>query len=167
MSQDLNVLVNLNTNVFEDWTAAYFPGVTNTSVVGFAADPDVDRAQNLLEFALGMNPTNADAQPFAPHQGGLPIGSIQTIGGTNYLVLTVQRPIGRIGITRIAEASSNLVTWAPGMTASGPMNNGDGTETIVFRDVVPHQRCSREIYPAQSASVLTLERRSRQDRLCS
>src|SRR5206468_1497439 len=105
MSQDLNLFVNLNTNVFEDWIAGYFPGVTNTGVVGFAADPDGDRAQNLLEFALGMNPITSDAQPFAPHQGGLPIGSIQTIGGSNYLFLTVQRPIGRIGITYLAEVS--------------------------------------------------------------
>jgi hypothetical protein len=136
-SQDLNLLVHPNTNVFEDWIAGFFPSVTNQSVIGIAADPDTDRAQNFLEFALGMNPTNADAQPFALHQPGLPKGSIQTITGTNYLVLTVQRPIGRLGITYTAEVSSDLMTWSAAAVVGTPANNGDGTETILFRDIVP------------------------------
>jgi hypothetical protein len=140
MSQDVNVLVNANTNVFEDWLTLYFPGVTNQSLVGYLADPDGDGAPNLLEFALGLNPTNSDALPFAVDRSGMPIGSIQTIGGTNYLVLTVNRPIGRIGVTYLAEVSSDLFNWSAGVAVGSAVPNGDGTETITFRDVVAAAR---------------------------
>jgi hypothetical protein len=136
-SQDLNVFVNPNTNVFEDWIAGYFPGITDPNIIGMTADPDVDHAANLLEFALGMNPTNTELPPFAPHQPGPPTAGIQTINGTNYLVLVVQRPIGRLGIAYVGEVSPDLVTWSPGVTVGSPANNGDGSETVVFRDLVP------------------------------
>jgi hypothetical protein len=137
MSGDLSVNVNPNPNVFEDWIAQYFPGTTNSGVIGILADPDGDRAQNLLEFALGMNPNAADAGPFGLHQPGLPKGSIQVVSGTNYLVLTVQRPIGRTGITYGAEVSGDLATWTAAVAVGPPINNGDGTESVVFRDVIP------------------------------
>jgi hypothetical protein len=136
-SQDLNIFVNPNTNVFEDWIAAYFPGVTNANIVGANSDPDADRAANLLEFALGMNPTNFEGPPFAPGQPGPPTAKIQNVNGTNYLVLTVQRPIGRLGINYIGECSPDLFNWSPGLFVGPPINTGDGTETAAFRDLVP------------------------------
>ena len=72
VSGDLNVSVSPNPNTFEDWLAQFFPGVTNLSTVGLAADPEGDGAQNLLEFALGMDPATPDARPFAPGQPGIP-----------------------------------------------------------------------------------------------
>lgn len=136
-SQDLNVFVNPNTNVFEDWIAGYFPGNTDPNFVGVTADPDGDRAANLLEFALGMNPTNAELPPFAPHQPGPPTAQIQNLNGSNYLVLIVQRPIGRLGVSYIGEVSPDLVNWSQGVLVGSPANNGDGTETVLFRDLIP------------------------------
>jgi Concanavalin A-like lectin/glucanases superfamily/BNR repeat-containing family member len=137
MSSDLAMNVSPNSNICEDWIALNFPGVTDPAIVGIFADPDNDRAQNLLEFALGMNPNSPDAFPFAPHQPGLPIGQIRSVFGTNYLSLLVKRPIGRIGINYASEVSSDLVTWTPGVQDGVPFNNGDGTETVIFRDPLP------------------------------
>jgi hypothetical protein len=84
-----------------------------------------------------LNPTNSDAQQFTTNATGLPIGGIQTIAGTNYLVLTVKRPIGRVAISYLAEVSNDLLNWSPAVLSGTPGNNGDGTETLTFRDTVP------------------------------
>jgi hypothetical protein len=143
MSSDLAIDVNPNPNIYEDWITLNFPGITDPTIVGIFADPDNDRAQNLLEFALGMNPNLLDAFPFVPHQPGLPIGQIRSIFGTNYLSLLVKRPIGRIGINYASEVSSDLVTWTPGVQDGIPFSNGDGTETVIFRDPQPMSDSSR------------------------
>ena len=41
------------------WTNTYFPGITDSNIVSLAADPDHDGQTNLIEFALGGNPTAA------------------------------------------------------------------------------------------------------------
>jgi hypothetical protein len=46
------------------------------------------------------------------------------------------RPIGRVGITYSAEVSSDLVNWSSAILAGPPSSNGDGTEIVVFRDVL-------------------------------
>jgi hypothetical protein len=137
MSSDLAIAVNPNPNIYEDWITLNFPGITDPAIVGIVADPDSDRAQNLLEFALGMDPNAADAFPFAPHQPGLPIGQIRSIFDTNYLSLLVKRPIGRMEIKYASEVSSDFATWTPGVQDGIPFSNGDGTETVIFRDPLP------------------------------
>jgi hypothetical protein len=143
MSSDLAVNVSPNPNIYEDWINLNFPGITDPAIVGIFADPDNDRAQNLLEFALGMDPNAADAFPFAPHQPGLPIGQLRSIFGTNYLSLVAKRPIGRIGINYASEVSNDLAAWAPGVQEGVPFSNGDGTETVIFRDPLPLSESSQ------------------------
>ena len=154
VSADLNVSVQPNLNTFEDWIAQSYPGITNAGTVGSWADPDGDGAQNLLEFALGMNPAVRDAQPFTPTRPGLPVGTIQNISGTNFLTLLVRRPFGRLAITYAAEVSPDLRLWAPGVQAAPPTSNGDGTETVVFRDTTPVSQAAMrfmrlKVLPAQ------------------
>jgi hypothetical protein len=134
---DLTVNVSPNLNLYEDWVALAFPGVTNAAVIGATADPDGDGARNLLEFALGMTPSVPDAASFGPGSPGLPVGRIMEIGGMNYLTMRVQRPVGRIGISYAAEASANLAVWVAAVQAGPPSPNGDGTEIVTFRDVLP------------------------------
>jgi hypothetical protein len=134
---DLPISVAANTNIFEDWLALFYPGETNSLIVAPAADPEHDTIRNVVEFALGMNPAGSDAQPFALHQPGLPYGKIQAINGTNYFTLLVQRPIGRIGISYVAQVSADLLTWSNALQVGSPVPNGDGTETITFRDNLP------------------------------
>jgi hypothetical protein len=137
MSSDLAVNVSPNPNLYEDWLTLNFPEVNDPAIIGILADPDNDRAQNLLEFALGMNPNTPDALPFAPGRPGLPVGQIRSIFGTNYLALLVKRPIGRIGVNYVSEVSRDLATWTPGVQDGIPFGNGDGTETVIFRDPLP------------------------------
>src|ERR1051325_1077303 len=137
MSSDLAVNVNFNPNIYADWTSLNFPGIIDPVIIGISADPDHDGTQNLVEFALGMNPNVPDAFPFTTHDPGLPIGQIRSIFGTNYLTLLVKRPIGRIGLNYASEVSSDLATWTTGIQEGVPFNNGDGTETVIFRDPFP------------------------------
>jgi len=137
MAADLNVSVSPNPNLYQDWIAQYFPGTTDPALIDVSADPDGDGVANFVEFALGMNPTVADALPFAAHQAGLPIGQIQQVGGVRYFALIAQWPIGPIGITLAAEVSQDLINWNSGLIISAPINNGDGTQTATFRDYKP------------------------------
>ncbi|MEO5804006.1 MAG: BNR-4 repeat-containing protein, partial [Verrucomicrobiota bacterium] len=134
VAQNLSLPVAPNTNVFEDWAAFVFPGQTNLSIVGESADPDGDRVSNFAEFALGLNPNANDAFAFQTNQPGLPIGKIINFSGTNYLAMLVKRPIGRIGVSYEVQASDNFQTWTL-INSSTPLNNGDSTETLTFRDV--------------------------------
>ena len=72
--------------------------------------------------------------PFTASGPTLPKGAITNISGTNYLVMQVIRPIGRLDIVYGAEVSGELLTWLPAVQVGLPANNGDGTETITFRD---------------------------------
>lgn len=140
---DLAVSVNPNPNLYADWVALAFPGETNAARLAPDADPEGDGALNLLEFALGMNPAVPDAQPFAPGQPGLPIGAIQTLAGTNYLTLAVKRPIGRLNLLYVGQVSGDLAQWTQATLVGPPLDNGDGTETVVFRDTVPVPEADR------------------------
>jgi hypothetical protein len=131
------VNVSPNPNLYADWVALAFPGQTNSAIVGPTADPDGDGVQNLIEFALGINPALADARPFAPGQPGLPVGAITNVNGTNYLTLKFQRPSGRLWILYAVEASGYLTAWAAAVQLGAPVPNGDGTETLTFRDTMP------------------------------
>jgi hypothetical protein len=139
---DVAVSVAPNPNHYDDWIALAFPGVTNLSVIGMDADPDHDGVPNLAEFALGMTPSVADAGPFGPGRPGLPIGFLLLTGGTSYLAMAVQRPVGRQVLYQ-PEASGSFSQWSAGLPA-GSTPNGDGTETATFRDWLPmNQAVSR------------------------
>ncbi|MDB6124200.1 MAG: hypothetical protein JWQ71_3193 [Pedosphaera sp.] len=142
VASDLTFLVHSNTNFFEDWIAQYYPGSTDPSVIGIAADPEGDGVKNLIEFALGMNPAVSDAVHFSTNQPGLPIGFLLNFGGTNYLVLRVQRPRNVSGITYAAETTSDLTNWDSALIIGPPVLNGNGTETFLFRDLTPVNQSS-------------------------
>jgi hypothetical protein len=92
---------------------------------------------------LGMNPVVSDAAPFSSSQSGLPFAAIETVSGTNSLSLKVKRPIGRLGISYGAEASSDLVTWTPVNQIGVPVSNGSDTEILTYRDTVPISAASK------------------------
>ena len=104
----------------------------NTS--GDLADPDNDGARNLMEYALGLNPRAGDAD-------GLPLVVVQQIGGQRYLSLRYRRVLFATDITYTVEVSGDLATWNSGLgftvAVGSPVDNGDGTETVTVRDVIP------------------------------
>jgi hypothetical protein len=49
----------------------------------------------------------------------------------------MRRPIGRLGITSSAEVFGDLSVWSSALLVGSPVNNGDGTELLTYRDATP------------------------------
>jgi autotransporter-associated beta strand protein len=122
----------------QNWARQYFgANWNNPAVAGDTADPANDGVSNLMKWALGMDPTKADAYQWKTGVAGLPIESTINVGGLNYLSLDVRRPIGLTGITYGATVTSDFLTWGNAVQQGTPTSNGDGSETVIFRDTVP------------------------------
>jgi subtilisin-like proprotein convertase family protein len=85
------------TTNFSDWISSY-PALTGTNA-SLDADPDGDGKNNLMEYYLGLNPT----------QTGLDNGSMSmSNGASNTFSMTFRRAKGVTGITSAVEASGHL-----------------------------------------------------------
>jgi hypothetical protein len=95
------------------------------------ADADADGLTTLMEFALGLNPNLLDT----PAQ--LPAAGIANVAGDDYMTLSFRRRKPGSDVIYRAMVSSDLNTWSEVTTISGtPVDNGDGTETVTFRDTL-------------------------------
>ena len=104
------------------------------------ADPDGDGIANLLEYALGLDPTTASVL-------GLPVVTLKNYSGTKYLSMTFNRSSLATDITYIVQGSSDLVNWtALGTSSGGAVTTGPGfvaetgsapTFSVEVRDTVP------------------------------
>lgn len=73
----------------------------NQTIRGDNADPDFDGADNLMEYALGL-------EPMIPSSQGLP----NLIPSSNYLTLDVQRNPTATDINYIVEVGNDLADWS-------------------------------------------------------
>ena len=96
--QDLAVTVT--GSAYDAWIASY-PGAGGLSAT--SDDPDHDGISNLLEFALGGNPTQSDPSI-------LPTTSTTVSGSATYLTLTFRR--SRADVTYNVQGSSDFSTWS-------------------------------------------------------
>lgn len=133
---------SLPTDIVSATTWSLFQQWKNDTLGNFNApdnnDDDQDGLVNLLEYSLGTNPLSA-SQPQQPSQ------SITSINSSNYLSLTFRRRIGVSDVTYMVEASSDLAvgSWLPQPVQHGAaVDNGDGTETVTFRDIVPMENAT-------------------------
>ncbi len=125
---------------FDAWKLANFGAASNNPLIaGSLADPDGDGLSNLAEYALALDPLNADA------------AKAQVLGTQNgALSLTFTRPTNPTGIDYLIEVSSDLTAWTPGSfySSAGDVPNtavttelgrfqSGGLETIVVGDHVP------------------------------
>ena len=103
----------------------------NPVISGDNADPDQDGIVNLLEFAFNLAPKTSS-------QVGMPVGANQNIGGIDYFTLTFRRQIAAPELTYTPQTNGTLFgTWAGDAVLVGtPVSNGDGTETVTYRDSV-------------------------------
>lgn len=69
---------------FSGWCEQFWPGVADPAIVGSAADPDGDGIVNVMEYALGSDPTYSD-------ESLLPWLGLETVDGKRYLTLTYWR----------------------------------------------------------------------------
>ncbi len=117
---------------FTAWQATHFSSaeIADSAVSGDSADPDGDGLANLTEFALGRNPRLADAS-------GAWSTAVQKIGGVDYLTLTFKRRAPALDLTYAVQSSEDLAAWASGPVQVGSaVADGDGTETVTYRDTV-------------------------------
>ena len=112
------------------WRNGYFGNPSNVGAGANGASPAGDGVPNLIKYALGLNPTNAAAA------AQLPSGSIRSVGGLNFLTLTINRAAEPPDVTYIVEVSSNLLSgWV-----SGPPNTVTLTNLatqLVVQDTTP------------------------------
>lgn len=100
------------------WRTAYFTNLSDPAISGDGADPDHDGIPNLLEYAFGLDPTNA-------LRTGLPYGEILTQNGTNYFALVYQRIKEPSGLVFTVETSPDLKNWTSGPTVTQTENITD------------------------------------------
>jgi hypothetical protein len=103
-------------------------------------DYDHDGLTNLMEYALGLDPT-------VPSLTGLPVVTLKDYGGTKYLSMTFYRSSLAIDLTYTVQASSDLLSWTDvGTSIHGAPTTGLGfvSETgaapnfnVEVRDIVP------------------------------
>lgn len=97
-----SVVVNAAAGVgFDGWSKQYWPGVDDLAIIGANADPDGDGILNLMEYALGSDPTY-------PDQSLLPSLGIETIGGERFLSLTYWRRVAATDLEYKVLASETL-----------------------------------------------------------
>ena len=114
---------------FEGWQREHFTDeeIDRPAVSGPLGDVNSDGIANLLHYAAGESPW------FAPLPG--PLASVEVAG--DRLRLRVRRARNAVDLTIAAEFGSTLHDWSPVLVPFGdPIDNGDGTETLVYEDQV-------------------------------
>lgn len=103
----------------QSWRETHFGSSSNTGDAADDADPDGDGIPNLLEFALGLTPKEANNSPTTLDTSGLS-------GGTLIYNYTRSKTAYEAGLTFIVEFSDTLVdAWSTeGVTATVTSDNG-------------------------------------------
>src|SRR5690625_3801227 len=93
---------------FATWLAEYFISseIANPEIGGFSADPDGDGVPNLVEYALGGNPTVQNTAP-------LPVLSFVDQQGETLLQLSFVRRRAAWDVFYVVESSEDLQNWNP------------------------------------------------------
>ncbi len=117
------------------WQATRFttPELADSAISGDTADPDGDGLNNLTEFALSREPRVADS-------AAAWTTAVQNVSGTNYLTITFRRRAPALDLAYAVQSTADLAgtpTWTPDAVQVGSATpNGDGTETVTYRDAV-------------------------------
>lgn len=121
---------------FGAWQANYWPGVTDPNIIGPNADPDGDGLSNLLEYALGGDPTK-------PDDSILPVVGTDAVNGQHFLTLTYLQRTGDATLFYEVVASNDLSTPLADWTVQTETVTVDQTSVstgfvrVKIRDSVP------------------------------
>jgi hypothetical protein len=105
---------------FTAWRKWYFSPaqIADASVSGPTADPDHDGIENLLEYALNLDPLFAEPAQMTPATGlrGLPAVRVEDISGNDRLTIEFVRRAAGSGsdVTYMPQFSSGLANWQAG-----------------------------------------------------
>lgn len=95
--------------ILQSWRNDYFQTLASVGDAADANDFDADGLANLVEYALGTDPSVPTATT------SVPAGSIEADGAA-YLTLTITRSELRPGITYVVEVGSDLTGWTGDVT---------------------------------------------------
>ena len=134
------VAVTVVGSAMDAWLMAQFSAADladpakEATVWGHKADPDGDGRDNLMEYALGLNPTNS-----ADIGQGV-TSAIMKFENQSYLVLTFNRRTNDASLTYVAQVSGNRQYWSSGpgfaeLVDRQPLSAG--WERLTYRDLVP------------------------------
>lgn len=117
VSSPLTLTVGPALSTAESWRQQYFGQTANSGSAADLADPDGDGLTNLVEYALGLDPTvpSASGQPSAASDA------------TDW-VYTYTRPADRTDVNYVVEISTTLATWTSNGVTHGRTATG-ATET--------------------------------------
>lgn len=121
---------------YDFWARSEFSPaeLADPSVSGPDADPDGDGLANAIELAFGSD-------PLLRSPGSLPqiaIEDIEVQGQTDpYLTITFTRVPSLPGYIVRPQFSGNLQSWSNSAVLLSSVMNGDGTETVSYRDLLP------------------------------
>jgi hypothetical protein len=99
---------------------------------------DGDGIATLMEFALGLDPNLHDAPAV------LPTGGTVNLAGDDYMTMSFRRLKLGCDVTYRAMVSPDLRDWTEMTMAVGtPVDNSDGTETVIMRDLLKTKDAAR------------------------
>lgn len=132
-----NLIIQVTGSTIEDWRAANFAAADlqdptkEATVWGDLADPDNDGRQNLMEYALGLNPLGSE-----PQETALLSQTVST-GGNQYQTLTFNARLNETSLQYITEVSADNATWlaSTALVATTPVNTD--FQRVTYRDTVP------------------------------
>ncbi len=113
---------------YNDWLTLRFTAAeqTNALISGMASDPELDGIVNAAEYALGLLPKLADANPL----------QAEVINGA--LQVSYPRNILASGVTVTPEISDDLVSWNAGpayLEVLSEVDLGGGVKRIKVKDI--------------------------------
>ena len=118
------------------------PGGTDAAT--FTGDPEADNDSDglsaFLEFAFGSFAGDAGNSPES-----FPLAGTTLFEGNEYLTITYRRNLLADDVIITAEVSTDLVDWdGLGTTLVSAIPNGDGTQTVTERSLIPLASIPRE-----------------------
>ncbi|MDB6172981.1 MAG: hypothetical protein JWL59_2292 [Chthoniobacteraceae bacterium] len=124
-----DILVAAQLTPIEQWRQTHFGlDAGNSAIAGDLANPDGDAFNNLLEYALGLDPLHSDS-------GGI-VADVETIGPDKFLRLTITKNPAATDLTFSIEVTGRLdspLTWS---AADTTVEVSIGTQ-IRVRDNIP------------------------------
>lgn len=128
-------------SIFESWLGRYFGTETNPQIIGQSRDPDRDGLPNLLEYALGLDPTKPDGH------GGPRIG-VDRVGTLDFTTITWEQRTddSALVFTVLGTDSARNGPWTAltgGQVAVDQTGVREGFLRVKVRDNLPLNPSSR------------------------